>query len=90
MTCGRGTYTSLASTEQAVVQAYRGYTDSVIKGETRTNDLPMVAQSFNAFQASFRAAVSSASGDTNAPVSSDVATAASSIIQAIHTAQGKK
>lgn len=92
MTCsgGRGTYTTLASTEQAVVLSYDGYVDSVIKGQTRTNDLPTIGASFNAFQASFKAAVDAAAGNSNSVVTADVANAAATIIKAITTAEGIK
>jgi len=86
---GRGTYTTLASTEQAVVLSYDGYLDSVIRGETKTNDLPLVAKSFDAFQASMRLAVDRASGNTNAPITGDLSTAAANLIQQIQKSKGK-
>lgn len=92
MTCsrGRGTYTTLASTEQAAVLAYDGYLDSVIKGQTRTNDLPIVSHSFDAFQALMRAAVDKASGNTNAPVTGDVSTSLANLINTINNSKAKK
>lgn len=84
----RGTYNTLAATEQAVRLSYDGYIDSVIHGQTRTNDLPIVAKSFDAFQASFAVAVDKASGDTNAPVTGDLSAAAASLIKAITSAKG--
>jgi len=86
----RGTYTTLAATEQAVRLSYDGYIDSVIQGQTRTNDLPTVAKSFEAFQASFRVAVDKASGDTNAPITGDLSAAAASLIKALTTAKALK
>lgn len=91
MTCagGRGTYTTLAASEQAVKSSYDGYLDSVIKGQTSTNDLPIIAKSFDAFQASFRVAVDRASGDTNAPVTGDLSAAAATLLDAIRQSQAK-
>lgn len=86
----RGTYNTLAATEQAVRMSYDGYIDSVIHGQTRTNDLPIVAKSFDAFQASFAVAVDKASGDTNAPVTGDLSATAASLIKAITAAKGVK
>lgn len=86
----RGTYTTLASTELAVKSSYDGYLDSVIKGESRTNEVPVIAKSFDAFQAGFRVAVDKASGDKNAPVTADVSTLAATVLQAIVTAKGIK
>lgn len=86
----RGTYTTLASTEQAVKMSYDGYVDSVIRGETRTNEMPVIAKSFDAFQASFQVAVDKASGNTNAPITGDLSTAAANILRAITTAKGIK
>lgn len=86
----RGTYTTLASTEQAVVMAYDGYVDSVIRKETRTNDLPIVARSFDTFQASMRIAVERASGNTNAPVTGDLGAAAANLIQTINNSKAKR
>src|SRR5215467_7279658 len=39
----RAAYTTLASTELAAKSSYDGYIDSVIGGQTRTNDMPIVA-----------------------------------------------
>ncbi len=90
MTCGsRGTYNTLASTEKAAVLAYDGYVDSVIKGQTRTNDFPAVAKSFDLFQASFRTAVDAASGNTNAPVTGDLSLKLSALTQQIATAKSQ-
>lgn len=91
MTCsgGRGTYTTLASTEQAVVKSYDGYVDQVISGKSRTNELPIVAKSFDAFQASFRVAVDKASGDTNALITGDLSVAAAALLKAITTAESQ-
>lgn len=86
----RGTYTTLASTEQAVKLSYDGYVDSVIRGESRTNELPTIAKSFDAFQASFQVAVDKASGDTNAPITGDLSAAAASILRAITSVKGIK
>lgn len=86
----RGTYTTLASTEQAVVLAYDGYVDSVIKGQTRTNDLPIVARSFDTFQSAMRVAIDKASGNTNALVTGDLSTAAANLITTINNSKGKK
>jgi len=86
----RGTYTTLASTEQAVKLSYDGYVDSVISGKSRTNDLPVIAKSFDAFQASFAVAVDKASGDTNAPITGDLSVAAANLLKAITTATGVK
>jgi hypothetical protein len=86
----RGVYNSLASTQQGVRLAYDGYVDSVIHGQTRTNDLPVLAKSFNAFQATWGAAVDLASGNSNAPVTADVAASASNILAAIAKAKGLK
>lgn len=89
MTCQRGTYTTLASTERAVVLAYDGYVDSVISGQTRTNELPTIAKSFDLFQAAFRTTVDAASGNTNAPVTGDLSTKAAALIQQITTAKSQ-
>lgn len=86
---GRGTYTTLASTEKAVVLSYDGYVDSVIKGQTRTNELPVIAKSFDLFQAEFRTAVDAASGNTNGPVTGDLSTKAANLIQQITTAKSQ-
>ena len=86
---GRGTYTTLASTEKAVVMSYDGYVDSVIKGQTRTNELPVIAKSFDMFQAAFRTAVDAASGNTNGPVTGDLSTKAANLIQQITTAKSQ-
>lgn len=92
MTCsgGRTTYTTLAATEKAVTESYDGYVDSVIKGQTRTNDLPIIARSFDTFQASMKLAVDKASGNTSAPVTGDLGTAAANLITAINNSKGKK
>lgn len=86
----RTTYTTLAATEKAVVSAYDGYLDSVIKGQTRTNEVPVITGSFNTFQATMRTAVDAASGNTGAPVSGDVASAAANFIQTVTNTKGKK
>lgn len=86
---GRNTYTTLASTEKAVVLSYEGYLDSVIKGQTRTNELPIVAKSFDVFQAEFRVAVDAASGNTNGPVTGDLSTKAANLIQQITNAKSQ-
>lgn len=91
MTCtaGRNTYTTLASTEKAVVLSYDGYLDSVIRGQSRTNELPLISKSFDLFQAAFRTAVDAASGNTNAPVTGDLSTKAANLIQQITTAKSQ-
>lgn len=86
----RTTYTTLGATEKAVVLSYDGYLDSVFKGTSRTNELPTIAKSFDAFQSSFKVAVSAASGNTNAPVTAEISAAAASILQAVNSAKGVK
>lgn len=85
----RGTYNTLAATEKAVVMSYDGYVDSVIRGQTRTNEMPTIAKSFDLFQASFRTAVDAASGNTNATVTGDLSTKAATLIQQITTAKSQ-
>lgn len=86
----RNTYTTLASTEFAAKSSYDGYLDSVLSGQTRTNDVPIVSASFDEFQAVMRVAVNAASGNTNALVTADVAAASAKLFQKINAAKGKK
>lgn len=89
-TPGRTTYTTLASTEMAAKSSYDGYLDSVLSGQTRTNEVPLVSASFDEFQAAMRIAVSAASGNTNALVTSDVAAASAKLLKQINAVKGKK
>lgn len=87
---GRTTYTTLASTELAAKSSYDGYLDSVLQGQTRTNEVPLIAATFNEFQAAMAIAVTAASGDTNALVTADIAAKSAKLIQQINAAKGKK
>lgn len=76
---------SLFSVGQGVDTAYRVYLDQVVQGTVKTNDVPTVSRAYNAFQASFAAAVALSSG-TNTPPTSTVISAATNVLNAINIA----
>ena len=86
----RGTYTTLAATDRATTLAYDGYLDSVIRGETRTNNLPIIAKSFDAIKAAERTAIDRAGGNTNAVVSGDLGSAVAAFITQVSKEKGTK
>lgn len=84
----RGTYTTLAASEQAAVSSYSAYVDGVIAGRTPTNNVPAVSQAFNLFQLSMRTAVDAAQGNTNAPATPPVISAQSNLTAIISISKG--
>lgn len=86
----RTAYTTLASSELAAKSSYDGYLDSVLSGQSRTNEVPLVSAAFNEFQAAMTIAVSAASGNTNALVTAGVAEASAKLFNLINSAKGKK
>lgn len=86
----RTAYTTLASTELAAKSSYDGYLDSVLSGQSRTNEVPLVSAAFNELQAAMAIAVNAASGNTNAFVTAPVAEASAKLFNAINAAKGKK
>lgn len=86
----RGTFTTIAATDKATTLAYDGYVDSVIRGETRTNNLPIISKAFDAVKAAERVAIDRASGNTNAPVTGEFSAAAASFINQINNEKGVK
>lgn len=87
---GRTAYTTLASTELAVKSSYDGYLDSVLQGQTRTNEVPIISAGFDEFQSLMRVAIDRASGNTNALVTSDIAASSSALLQKIAKEKGVK
>lgn len=86
----RTTYTTLASTELAVKSSYDGYIDSVLQGQTRTNDVTIISVSFDEFQSLMRVAIDRASGNTNALVTADIAASSAKLLQKITQSKGVK
>lgn len=86
----RGTYNTIAATHAAVKSSYDGYMDSVIRGETRTNDVPIISKGFNLFLSAERVAIDAAQGNTNGPVTADMAAKAGALITDINTKKGLK
>lgn len=76
----RTTYSSIAATHQATKLAYDGYVDSVIRGQTKTNDLPAVSQAYNLFLVSERVAIDAAQGNPSAPAPADLNTKSTTVI----------
>lgn len=84
----RGSYTTLAASEQAAVASYRAYVDGVIAGRTPTNNVPAVSQAFNLFQLSMRVAVDAAQGNTKSPVTPEVTSSKSNLDFTIAVSKG--
>jgi hypothetical protein len=86
----RTTYTTIAATDRAVTLSYDGYVDSVISGQSKTNDLPAISEGFNLFKAAERTAIDAAQGNSGAPPSPEMSRQAGALLQRITNAKGKK
>ncbi len=82
-TAQRVTYNTLASIGSATDAAVKGYFDAVVHGTVKTNGVPAVAKAYSNFQLAFGTALVLANNDTNAVVSSGVATASAAVTAAI-------
>lgn len=85
----RNTYTTIAATDRAVTLSYDGYVDSIIRGQTKTNDLPAISQGFNLFKAAERTAIDAAQGNSGAPPSPELSRQAGDLLQRITNSKGK-
>lgn len=83
-------YKTIGSMETTVLAGYDAYIAGVLKGQFRTNDVPIVSKSFNAFQAAATIAVTLASGSTNAPPTADLILDAANLTAAITAAESGK
>jgi hypothetical protein len=86
----RTAYNTLAATQQAGKLSYDGYVDSILSGQTSTNDLPIVSQAFNTFESVMRVSIDAASGNTNAPATPEASAALSKLITTVSNSKGKK
>lgn len=85
----RAKFNTIATLQAAGKSAFDGYVDGVIRGNIRTNELPAIGETYDAFQASVRVAIIKASGDSNAPVSPDLTIAGNKLFSAINLARKK-
>lgn len=85
----RTQHTTLHATGKAVDIAEREYMDGIVKGTIRTNEFPQIQAGYKAFQASYRLAVQSASGDTNALTPTNLSALAAELLQQIQIATKK-
>lgn len=83
------TYKTLFSIEHVTVSAYDGYLDTVIKGQTSTNSLPLISRAYNTFQGSYLIALDVAQYNTNALAPAALITESQDIINLINTVKGK-
>lgn len=81
-------YKTLYSVEHTTVSAYDGYIDTVIKGQTSTNQVPTVAKAFNTFQASYIIALDAVQYNTNALAPAALVQESQDVIGLIITAKG--
>lgn len=83
-------YKTIATTEAAVSSANSAYLDSVVTGQTRTNDVPRVEQAFNSTQMALHAAAAIASGGSGASTPPAVAAQASDFQNLVNSVKGVK
>ena len=83
-------YKTIATTEAAVLSANSAYLDSVVSGQTKTNDVPRVEQAFNATQMALHSAAALASGGANAPVPATVNTQVMDFTNLVNSVKGVK
>lgn len=72
MTCknnNQTAYQTIGTAEQAVISANGAFLDTVVTGQTPTNNVPKVEAAFNDVQLALHTAAVAASAGTNAPVS---------------------
>src|ERR1035437_7376937 len=86
---GRTYYNTLASIQVATTGAYNGYLDLVIKGQVKTNDVPLISRDYNLFQTVWGSAVSVAQFNTNAIAPSTVTDASAKLVNDITSAKAK-
>ncbi len=83
-------YQSIAATETLVLNANSAYLESVVSGQTRTNEVPVVEAAFNDIQMVLHSAAAIAQGGASAPVTPGVAGQANSFIALANSAKGRK
>lgn len=89
--CGCATsYRTIAATEAAVSAANSAYLDSVVTGQTKTNDVPKVEAAFNATQMALHAAAAAASAGASAPVPATLNQQAVDFTNLVNSVKGVK
>lgn len=83
-------YKTIGTMETTVTAGYDAYISGVIKGQWRTNEVPLVSKAFNTFQAAATVAITLASGSTNAPPTADLILDAANLTAAITVAESGK
>lgn len=89
-TAGRTYYNTLASIQVATTGAFNGYIDLVVKGQVKTNDVPLISRDYNLFQTVWGGAVAVAQFQTNAIAPSAVTDAAAVVVNDITAAKAAK
>lgn len=79
-------YQTLATIEATGNSSYQAYNQLVVNGQVSTNNLPIVARAYVAFQATMTRAIIYAQNNTNAPASLEAAQALDVLAQKIATA----
>ncbi len=83
-------YKTIAATEQAVLASNAAYLDSVVTGQTKTNDVPKVEAAFNATQMALHTAAALAAGGSSAPVPATVNAQVESFTNLVNSVKGVK
>lgn len=83
-------YRSIATTEAIVHAANGAYLDSVVSGQTKTNDVPRVEAAYNATQLSLHTAAALASSGSSAPVPAAVNTQVIDFTNLVNSVKGVK
>lgn len=83
----RVTYNTLAAVQVTTSGAFNSYLDLVVKGQVKTNSVPLISADYNRFQLVWNAAVSVAQWNTNAVASSTVTDASAIVINNIVSAK---
>lgn len=83
----RTLYNTLASVQATTAGAYNAYLDLVVKGQLKTNMVPVVSRDFNLFQLTWSAAVAVAQWNTNSVAPPEVLAASTQVLTSITTAK---
>ena len=86
----KSSYQSIAAAEAIVSNANSAYLDSVVTGQTPTNNAPQVEAAFNDTQLALHAAAVLASGGSSAPVPPATAVKVTNFTNLVNSVQGKK
>lgn len=84
------TYNTLSTVGHGVDAAMKSYSDLLVAGKVNVASLKGVAEKYAAFQAVYKAAITVARNNPNAPAPEDVLIAATSFTFAVTTAKENK